>query len=543
MKAKEIRMKYNYWPPKKAGQKTECETDNNAVIIIGANGAGKSKLGAWIERQSFDDVHRVGAQRNLNFNEHIQLKSLSEAENWLFYGNSEAKDPKKGQRWNWGNQYTTKLMDDFDHVLAALIALKNNEVDKFYKDCVGKGVNKSSWPDTPTTSIQKLIAIWEAVLPQRKLIEDDSQFHAVLDKDGQEIKYSSTQMSDGERAVLYLAAQVLCVPQNKVLIIDEPEIHLHRSIMNRLWKTLEGYRPDCLFIYITHDLQFAAAHVNVDKIWIKEFDGQNWEFEKIEGSVFPEEMTLEILGSRKNVLFVEGTNSSYDFQLYTELYSDYLIIPCGGCDQVIAKARAYRNSQMLHECNVYGLIDRDYRSEHEITALKNDGVYILDVAEVENLFLTEELIRLMASRFGVSDIDQTVADVKKYVIDMKFSNLIERQICQNVVAEIKYRLSCIEIEKKDDTEAKASLQAGLQAIRFDDIRNQIEPKFREALNDKDYRSVLKLFNEKGIAATVGDKFGVDKREYQGKVINLLRGDCHDEIVGALSGYLPVEIPR
>ena len=37
-------------------------------------------------------------------------------------------------------------------------------------------------------------------------------------------------MSGGERSVLYLVAQVLCVPKAKILIIDEPEIHLHRSI-------------------------------------------------------------------------------------------------------------------------------------------------------------------------------------------------------------------------------------------------------------------------------------------------------------------------
>jgi hypothetical protein len=111
-------MNYKYWLPDETGQKSEYETDNNAVIIIGANGAGKSKLGVWIEQQSFADVHRVGAQRNLNFNEHIQLKSYSEAENWVFYGNGDARDPNKGHRWQWGH-YTTKLMDDFDHVLSA----------------------------------------------------------------------------------------------------------------------------------------------------------------------------------------------------------------------------------------------------------------------------------------------------------------------------------------------------------------------------------------------------------------------------------------
>ena len=105
---------------------------------------------------------------------------------------------------------------------------------------------------------------------------------------------------------LYLSAQALCVPKDKVLIIDEPEVYLHCSILNRLWKKLELCRPDCLFIYITRDLQFATAHGDVDKIWIKVFDGVHWAFKKVVSEELPEELAFEILGRRKNVLFVEG---------------------------------------------------------------------------------------------------------------------------------------------------------------------------------------------------------------------------------------------
>ena len=70
-----------------------------------------------------------------------------------------------------------------------------------------------------------------------------------------------------------------------------------------------------------------------------------------------------------------------------------------------------------------------------------------------------------------------------------------------------------------------------------------ESIFRQALESKDYRSVLKIFNEKGISKTIGHFLGIKNDEYQGKVINLLNGDCYKEIVELLSGYLPNEIPR
>lgn len=78
-----------YYLPDENGEKIEYGTNFNSVIIIGANGAGKSKLGAWIEQQDLENVHRIGAQRNLNFKENIPLKSYSQAEDTVFFGTDD----------------------------------------------------------------------------------------------------------------------------------------------------------------------------------------------------------------------------------------------------------------------------------------------------------------------------------------------------------------------------------------------------------------------------------------------------------------------
>ncbi len=102
-------MDFTYWLPGEQGKNQECHTTNNSVIIVGANGSGKSKLGAWIEQQSFEQVHRIGAQRNLNFNENIALKSYMQAESFVLYGTNDkelVERKKKSLRWGWG-KYTT----------------------------------------------------------------------------------------------------------------------------------------------------------------------------------------------------------------------------------------------------------------------------------------------------------------------------------------------------------------------------------------------------------------------------------------------------
>lgn len=86
-------MSFKYYLPDRDGKKEYC-TELNSVIIIGANGSGKSKLGAWIEQQDMENIHRIGAQRNLNFKENIPLKNYSQAEDLVFYGSDE-KNGKK----------------------------------------------------------------------------------------------------------------------------------------------------------------------------------------------------------------------------------------------------------------------------------------------------------------------------------------------------------------------------------------------------------------------------------------------------------------
>ena len=540
-------MAYTYWLPDETGNRVDYTTESNSVIIVGANGAGKSKLGAWIEQKNFESVHRVGAQRKLSFQENIPLKSYSEAEESVFYGkrvkgqalNSIMKN-RKSNRWH--QNYTTVLIDDFDDVLSALLAINSNEEHNYVGFCKAAEKAGIQKPEVPIMVIDKLKSIWDEVLQQRKLLMKDSKFYAVMKREEKEIPYSATEMSDGERSVLYFAAQILCMPSNKILIVDEPELHFHPSIMNRLWSALERCREDCLFIYITHDLQFASMHNHAEKIWIKEYDGQNWKLQKIESENLPEELLLEILGSRKNVIFVEGESNSYDTQLYTELYPNYLIVPCGGCSQVISRTKAFRNNPELHDCEVYGIIDRDFRSEHEIKKYKSKGIYTINVAEVENLFLVEELIKLMAEQFG-ENVDTAFHNVKQFVIDVRFSNQINGQICESVVAEIKYRLSSAEISKTDETKAKESLESVLSSIDYDQIKSEQEQKFQQVLNSGNYKEVLKVYNKKDLSKSIGHFLGIDNKYYCSKVISLLRGSKHDEIVAALSPYLPTEIPR
>ena len=73
-------------------------------------------------------------------------------------------------------------------------------------------------------------------------------------------------MSDGERVIFYLIGQCLAASQQGIIVIDEPELHLHKSIQAPLWSAIERLRPDCLFVYFTHDVDFAVAQESSKRI-------------------------------------------------------------------------------------------------------------------------------------------------------------------------------------------------------------------------------------------------------------------------------------
>lgn len=101
---------------------------------------------------------------------------------------------------------------------------------------------------------------------------------------------------------------------------------------------------------------------------------------------------LELLGNRRTVVFVEGEKSGKDYSLYQSIYRNHNVVPRSGCQRVIESVKALRLNASFHHINVFGLIDRDYRSEPEIQGLAGAGVYCIDVAEIENILLNENTL-------------------------------------------------------------------------------------------------------------------------------------------------------
>ncbi|HHL3617586.1 TPA: sulfatase-like hydrolase/transferase [Neisseria meningitidis] len=360
--------------PKKVELQTKLENEKivlskgSTTIIVGANGTGKTRLAVYIEEQLKEKAHRISAHRALKLNPNVNKIPEKSAKTYLSYGqNWDGIDVSNRKNYRWDNNSYTHLLNDFDWLLQYLFAQQNN-----IAVANNQKLNRNEKVTNSKTKLDILQEAWETLLPHRKLhiTADDIQVSAV---DNEEL-YSASNMSDGERALFYILGQVLSVDDGSVLIFDEPELHIHKSIISNLWDKIEELRPDCSFLIITHDIEFAATRVAKKYVIRNYYPTPAWDISEVPESNFDEETITMILGSRKPILFVEGNNNSLDIATYRYCYPDWTIIPKGACKDVIQSVSSLKklsNEMPLLNLKCSGIVDLDSRDEREIEQLNN----------------------------------------------------------------------------------------------------------------------------------------------------------------------------
>ncbi len=344
-------------------------------------------------------------------------------------------------------------------------------------------------------------------------------------------EYSITELSDGERNVVLLAADVLAAPQGTLILIDEPERHLHRSIASPLLLSLFKEREDCVFVISTHDLELPLDIPEATTILLRSctWEGEKlkaWDWDKIDKNTdISDDIKRAILGERRKILFVEGNADSIDLKTYRILYPEYSVKPCGGCGEVIQVVQGIRNSQQLHWVEAYGLIDRDNRQEQEVNQLLKKGIYVLDGYSAESLYYHENIIQEVAKKHLGLEVDQVklrLEQAKKCIEDEVSENklrlygmLIEKQIKNGILD------NCPTWKSLSDTPASC--------VPYDasDSLAKEKEKFELFVSNKDTDGLVNRYpvTKTGALACIAKSLGFNKPEnYQEAVRRLLKED-------------------
>ncbi len=494
--------------------------DPSRIVIVGANGSGKTRLGVFIEQHN-PEVHRIPAQKSLRIPAFAPPKNLYTAQRELLFGHATKKSDvtdegaldrlREANRWK--NEPANHLVEDYDKVLSLMFALENERNRKY----VQNARRNESYHPVEDSPIDLVISIWKEVMPQCQLIFADETVMAKRSVATR--RYPGAQMSEGERVALYMLGQCICTPW-KTIVIDEPELHLHKSILDKLFTRIEAACPDKTFIYITHDLDFAATRVDATKYWIKSFDDGEWEHEIIlKDNVLPERLVLELVGNRKPVLFCEGEQGGLDHFLYQTCFPEKHVVPLGGAEKVIESVKSFRLNKSLHGYTAIGVIDRDFRSNEEIASLACSGVVAIPFAEIENLLCCEQLVRAVALHLRLNE-EETVEKVSTLIRDALLKEK-EAQVAMRAARRIRYHLSCYSPASNDTDGLKlgvASLLADLDVSKHvQEAQQTISEILSGSLDD-----ILRVYNRKSLANRISSCFQLGNNGYPDLIKRLLK---------------------
>lgn len=380
--------------------------------------------------------------------------------------------------------------------------------------------------DKPFTKLDRVQKIWEAVLPHRKLFKSAGVIET-YPTDEPANKYNASGMSDGERVIFYLIGEVVCAAQNLIIVIDEPEMHLHKSLIKTLFDLIEKERPDCSFIYLTHDIDSAFTRQNAIKIWTKSYEGNDvWDYEILdETSPIPEQLYLEVLGSRKPVIFLEGESSSIDYEIYEQVYDGYTLKPLGSCNKVIQFVNAFNEQKGFHHIDSFGIVDRDRRQHGDLVNLNAKGIWVLDVAEAENLLLIENIVKAVSSYMG-KDAVNVFTEVKQNLIAF-FNNQLNSQILLHFKEILRRNfMPLTNFTTKTISDVITEIDGVYNSVNKQVLFDTVKTEFDTVVANNDYDLALRLFNLKDALipnSKICDLTGIrNKEEYRSLVITLLK---------------------
>jgi hypothetical protein len=446
---------------------------------------------------------------------------------------------RTGHRWQ--GKEAVVLLNYFDFLLQALFAEQTNKtLETHTKNRAGDHTQ------APPTNFERLAAIWHRLLPHRRLHISGDDIQVSIP--GSTARYTGSEMSDGERAIFYMIGQALTAEAGSLLIVDEPELHVHRSIMARLWDEIESARQDCGLVYITHDLEFAAARTAQKFVIHAYLPTPQWTIESVPPNTgFDEELTTLILGSRKPVLFVEGSETSLDLALYRACYPEYTVIPRGSCGEVLHSVVTMRRNRDLTRVTCAGIVDADDYQPDEAEALADQGIAILPVSEIENLIALPTVSRAILEHEGFSDaaLQSRMDEIADAVFGMLSDAAdMEKVVLRHCRRRIDRALKRIDLASaKNEAELAAEYANSVDAVNIAQIAQSRRDRILNALQNADLPALLALYDNKGVLAVAASRLkNTPKVAFEGWLTRVLANDKAPKIVAAVRAVLPEVAP-
>lgn len=494
-----------------------CEP-GKPLFVLGANGAGKSALIQRLFASNSTNSYRVPAHRPNYFNsERPGMSPQERAQSGTSIRNA---DQSEDARW-------------LDHYASARASISVFDlIDSENRNCRQIAhaaraddealVQKLKNVATPLEVLNRLFRLAN-INVQISLSDADSQ---VLATRLGGAPYLVSRLSDGERNALLLAADILVAQPGTLMIIDEPERHLHQSIIGSLLSALFKHRDDLMFVIATHDLTLPVACPNSTLLLLRGCTFENnaavsWDCDLIAEDL-PESLKVDILGARRNILFVEGalSGASLDRPLYATVFPGVTVLPKNSCGEVQNCVRGVNGAKELAWVKAWGIVDGDAAVADAKGRLARDQIYALPLYSVESLYYHPSIQRHVADRTLAAEAVAHAIDSAAKGTVASFAPHIDA-MATRVVEKLVKEMIRLQTPGVNLIEAKAPVRIEIDVATL--LESEVS-KLQALMDTVDVAALISRYpvRETGALQQIASSLGFKTRhEYEAKVLDIL----------------------
>lgn len=256
--------------------------------------------------------------------------------------------------------------------------------------------------NVPSGELERVVEVFETATGKKIIrptseVTAPSRFEAEL---GNGSRHSVNDLSSGERAMLSLLFYARRVAtQGGVLLIDEPEQHLHPTLVAPLMASMVGLAPEAQIFVVTHAAGAMAAANQSGIVVLEQPTGSEMSqlrMAESRGSFNAlDELGIsasELLGV-DGVVIVEGPEDEKFLSTVFPLLAGRLrIVQAGGVKQALKYCDTLANLET--GLDWLCVVDRDLRPAAEVEELQSryPGLFVWSGRDFESLFLRGTLI-------------------------------------------------------------------------------------------------------------------------------------------------------
>jgi predicted ATPase len=342
-----------------------------------------------------------------------------------------------------------------------------------------KGIDAGDEPKDPIKPYEELL---NRLFPYYKFADNNEDIPSNLFIEiptGEVITFND--LSSGEKEVFFiLSFFIRHNVENAIIVIDEPELHLHPELSRLLIRNMKSIRNGNQIWVATHNSEI-IDEAGRDKVIYVARDLETRKAKFISGDEEQEALSLlkdmfgfsGYIGVAKNLVFLEGDNSSQDRKFYSTLLpgdnSNFKLVPANSSDNLsrINSAILSIMEANLGWMNFHLIRDRDYLTEAMVTKYRGHSsgkIYVLEKHELENYLINFNIISTVLK--DIFNISKTSDELKAIFYDAAIN--MSSDVIRDMVA---FRLNLI-LRPQDFSIGKVLNKQSY----FDSVEDNLSPK-------------------------------------------------------------------